>query len=183
MTKSPTITLDELLSALPPETAVQSQETIRKAYAFAREAHAKKRRNSGELYIDHDLAVAYILFQLGVDVNTIIAGLLHDSLYTHTGKVEADLKPLFNHDIISLVLGLKNLQDYTERELYKKYQQGNGDGRSLEVIRRAILSIIEWDIRVILIRMADCLQDLRKANSLPPEKQYAVANEAMNIYA
>lgn len=183
MTKSPPVNLDGLLTALPAETAVQSQETIHKAYAFAREAHAEKRRSSGELYIDHDLAVAHILLQLGLDVNTIIAGLLHDSLYAHTGKVETDLKPLFNQDIISLVTGLKNLQDYTDREVYKRHQQSNGDGRSLEIIRQAILSIIEWDIRVIMIRMADCLQDLRKASSLPPEKQYEVANEAMNIYA
>ncbi len=183
MTKLPQITLNGLLEALPQDTAVSTQEKIREAYNFALEAQADQRRDSGELYIEHDLAVANILLQLGLDSNTIIAGLLHDTLYPHTGKTESHLKPLFNEDIVSLVVGLKNLRDFTDQEIYKKHQQENNDGQTLEVIRRAVLSIIEWDIRVIMIRMADSLQDLRMAKKLPAEKEFAVANEAMNIYA
>lgn len=183
MTKLPSITLNGLITALPPGTAVSIQEKIREAYNFASEAQAGKRRDSGELYIDHDLAVAHILLQLGLDSNTIIAGLLHDTLYPHTGKTESSLKPLFNEDIVSLVVGLKNLRDFADQEIYKKHQQENEDGHTLEAIRRAVLSIIEWDIRVIMIRMADSLQDLRMADKLPAEKEYEVANEAMNIYA
>jgi GTP pyrophosphokinase len=183
MTKLPSVTLNGLLKALPQGTAVSTHEKIREAYNFALEAQAEQRRDSGELYIEHDLAVANILLQLGLDSNTIIAGLLHDTLYPHTGKTESHLKPLFNEDIVSLVVGLKNLRDFTDKEIYKKHQQENNDGQTLEVIRRAVLSIIEWDIRVIMIRMADSLQDLRMANKLSAEKEYAVANEAMNIYA
>ncbi|MCB9418346.1 MAG: bifunctional (p)ppGpp synthetase/guanosine-3',5'-bis(diphosphate) 3'-pyrophosphohydrolase [Ardenticatenaceae bacterium] len=183
MTKVSPVTLNGLLTALPQGTAVATQEKIQQAYNFALEAQADKRRESGELYIEHDLAVANILLQLGLDSNTIIAGLLHDSLYPHTGKTESDLKPLFNEDIVSLVVGLKNLRDFTDQEIYKRHQQENNDGRTLEVIRRAVLSIIEWDIRVIMIRMVDSLQDLRMASKLPAEKEYEVANEAMNIYA
>lgn len=183
MTKLPPVTLNGLLEALPKGTAVSTQEKIQEAYNFAHEAQAGMRRDSGELYVEHDLAVAHILLKLGLDSNTIIAGLLHDTLYPHTGKTESHLKPLFNEDIISLVVGLKNLRDFTDQEIYKKHQQEKNDGQTLEVIRRAVLSIIEWDIRVIMIRMADSLQDLRMANKLPPEQEYAVANEAMNIYA
>jgi GTP pyrophosphokinase len=183
MTKLPSITLNGLITALPPGTAVSTQEKIREAYYYASESQAGKQRDSGELYVDHDLAVAHILLQLGLDSNTIIAGLLHDTLYPHTGKTESNLKPLFNEDIVSLVVGLKNLRDFADQEIYKKHQQENEDGHTLEAIRRAVLSIIEWDIRVIMIRMADSLQDLRMADKLPAEKEYEVANEAMNIYA
>ncbi len=183
MTKFPAVTLTELLETMPPGTSSHTSEQIRKAYQFAQEAHAGQQHDSGELYLDHDLAVANIMQQLGADSNAVIAGLMHDTLFPHSSKSEDDLKTLFEQEVVSLVVGLKNLQAFAERESYKKYQQGHEDGQSLEGIRRAILSIIEWDIRVILIRMADCLQDLRVASNLSPEKQYEVANEAMNIYA
>ena len=183
MTQIPTPTLEGLFKALPAGLSSQAHEQIRKAYAFAKEAHADQRRASGEKYIDHDLAVAHIMLQLGVDSNTIIAGLLHDYLFPHTDKKEEDLKPWFNQEILALVVGQRNLRAFAEQEIYKKHQHQDGDKQTLEAIRRAVLSIIEWDIRIILIRMADCLQDLRKAGALPPEKQYEVANEAMNIYA
>ncbi len=183
MTKSPDNSLQGLLDALPPDTYLHAGDKIRLAYSFARDAHNGQRRDSGELRIDHNLAVAHIMLRLGADSQAIIAGLLQDSLYAHTGKTENDLKPLFDPEVVALVAGLKNLHDFATQEAYKKHQQGGGDGKSLEGIRRAILSIIEWDIRLILIRMADCMQDLRKAEGLSAEKQYEVANEAMNIYA
>lgn len=183
MTKVPPITLSGLLTSLPAGTAVATQNQLREAYQFSEEAHAGQQRTSGELYTDHDLAVAHIMLQLGLDSNTIIAGLLHDTLYPHTGKTEKDLKPLFDEDVVSLVVGLKNLRDFTDQEIYKRHQQQNNNRHDLEAIRRAVLSIIEWDIRVIMIRMADSLQDLRMASKLPPDKQFEVANEAMNIYA
>jgi GTP pyrophosphokinase len=183
MTKVPPTTLTGLLKALPHGTASHAGDQIQKAYEFARDAHAGQYRHSGELYIDHDLAVAHVMLQLDVDSNTIIAGLLHDSLYPHTGKNEADLKGIFNQEVISLVVGLRNLYAFAEREIYRQHQQTNGDRQTLEGIRKAILSIIEWDIRIILIRIADCLQDLRQAKNLEPEMQFEVANEAMKIYA
>ncbi len=183
MTQIPNTSLAGLLDALPGGSASPAGDQIREAYDFARAAHAGKRRDSGELFIDHDLAVAHIMLELGTDTHTIIAGLLHDSLHPHTGKTENDLSALFNREVVSLVSGLSKLHAFAERESYKKHQQSGGDGKTLEGIRRAILSIIEWDIRVILIQMADNLQDLRQAKYLSPEQQYAVANEAMNIYA
>ncbi len=175
--------LEKLLESLPQGPTSPAAKQFCAAYKFAKEAHADKHRASGESYLDHDLSVAHIMLHLGVDIDTVIASLLHDSLLPHTGKQEADLEPLFNQEIVTLVEGQKKLHAFAAQETYKKHQRGIEDGQALEGIRRAILSIIGWDIRIILIRMADCLQDLRKAHLLNAEEQYKIANEAMNIYA
>lgn len=181
MVKVSSITLAELLESLPGGPEGKAARQVSRAYDFASSAHSDRHRDSGERYIEHDLAVAKIMVQLGVDTNTIIASLLHDSLYPHTGKGAESIKALFDQEVASLVVGLKNLQAFAEKESYRKHERAE-DGQTLEGIRRAILSIIEGDIRVILIRIADCLQNLRKASQLPPNRQYSIANEAMNIY-
>lgn len=182
MTHVSLLTLTELINCLPGGADGDAAELVRQAFEFAEKAHAGQRRESGELYSDHDLAVAQIMTKLGVDVSTIVASLLHDSLFPHTGKTSKDLRGLFDSEVVSLVVGLRNLHAYATREHYPIGQEGDGDGRELEAIRRAILSIIEGDIRVILIRIADCLQDLRKASHLDARKQREIANEAMSIY-
>jgi GTP pyrophosphokinase len=181
MNKVFSITLSDLLEALPHGPDGEAAQQVRRAYEFASAAHAERHRDSGERYIEHDLAVAQIMVGLGVDTNTIVASLLHDSLYPHTGKSKEAIEALFDKEVASLVVGLKNLQAFAEKESYRRHERAE-DGQTLEGIRRAILSIIEGDIRVILIRIADCLQNLRKASPLPPSRQYAIANEAMNIY-
>lgn len=175
-------TLSEFLSSLSTGPGGECAEQVRRAYEFAEEAHAGRHRESGELYVEHDLAVAQIMAQLGIDTNAIVAGLLHDSLYPHTGKSKEDIQNNFDAEVASLVEGLSNLYEYAGRVNYKKHQEARSNGQALESIRRAILSIIEGDIRIILIRMADCLQDLRKAGQLSPVRQREIANEAMNIY-
>jgi GTP pyrophosphokinase len=183
MNKVSIASLNELLGSLPQGVDSDAAQQVRRAYEFAEAAHAGKHRNSGELYIEHDLAVALIMVQLGVDTNTIVASLLHDSLYPHTGKTPEAIQALFNQEVTALVLGLRNLHAYAEKETYRRHQEGEKNGQALEGIRRAILSIIEGDIRVILIRIADCLQDLRKASQLDSQRQTEIASEAMNIYA
>lgn len=178
MTQVALISLNELLEALPNGSTAQR---VRQAYEVAERAHHGRRRESGELFIDHDIAVAQILVQLGADIKTIMAGLLHDSLLPHTGLDALAITREFGPEVANLVSGLLNLYAYAERAQYKKYQ--NSEAGTLEGIRRAILAIIEGDIRVMLIRMADCLQDLRKASQLSPERRQAIAAEAMNIYA
>jgi GTP pyrophosphokinase len=182
MTQVSQITLAELLNSLPDGADSEVAQQVRNAYEFALVAHAGRHRDSGELFIEHDLTVTQIMVQLGVDTNTIVASLLHDSLYPHTEKSKKDIRKLFDQEVVSLVVGLRNLHAYAEKESYRKHRAGDGDGHALEGIRRAILSIIEGDIRVILIRMADCLQDLRKAGHLSTRRQREIANEAMNIY-
>ncbi len=194
MTQFNLLTLDEILDALPNgDTAVK----VRKAYEFALQAHNGRCRESGELYIDHDLAVAQIMLQLDVnDPATIMACLLHDTVNKGGGQNFDVYREEFGGEVANLILGVNKLYAYAEEtQLHKekdKEKKKSANGRrpkksrqkqALENVRRAILSITEDDIRIILIRMADCLQDLRKAANLPREKQWEIAREAMDIYA
>ncbi|MCB8966167.1 MAG: bifunctional (p)ppGpp synthetase/guanosine-3',5'-bis(diphosphate) 3'-pyrophosphohydrolase [Ardenticatenaceae bacterium] len=181
MTQIKTATLTDLLTHWSDESAV----TIRRAYQFAANAHGEHLHPCGDLYIDHDLAVANIMMGLDVDANTVAASLLHDVLLPHTGCVLTQIESAFNSEVNSLVLGLQNLYAYAEHQQYKDSRATSlqAGQQNLEAIRRAILSIIEGDIRVILIRMADCLQNLRRASHLSRPEQLEVAGEVMHIYA
>lgn len=205
MTKISQITLSELLESLPGGPTGETAVVIKRAYNFALEAHQDKRRLSGEAYIDHDLAVAHTMAELGVDADTITAGLLHDILADHTAKSLTEVREQFGHEVASLVEGLNALYKYTEEKLLspeveeerkkaekkKKQKEEGGKDRlktrphitEAEKRRAGILAIIEGDIRVILIRMADYLQDLRKASTIPADAQVELANEAMQLYA
>lgn len=179
------MTLANLLTHWSEDAADESVAAIRKAYEFAAKAHGDRQHACGDRYIDHDLAVANIMMALDVDVDTVVASLLHDVLLPHTGCTMADIQQTFNDEVAALVSGLQNLYAYTEKQQYKESQSAKlqPGQQKLEAIRRAILSIIEGDIRVILIRMADCLQDLRRANRRLHDSQLEIAGEAMHIYA
>lgn len=189
MKKKSTTTLPELLEMLPGKTRAKTAELLARAYNFAQAAHADQRRRSGELYLEHDLGVAEILINLGVDTPTLITGMLHDSLYPHTQKTAADALEIFGEEITSLLISLNRLHTFAEGQdpnPKKKEDEARPKitkEQRLEEIRRAILSIIEGDIRLILIRLADCLDDLRHAGGLERKQQINIATEAMNIYA
>lgn len=172
--------LIDLLADLPEGMDSQAAAHIRAAYDFAQRAHGDQCRKYGASCARHGLNVARIMLKLDVDTNTLIASLLHDVLSPHTGLTENDIAKEFGAEVAGLVAGLRNLYTYAEQDAYQQYQ--DADRKNLEVIRRALLSIIEGDIRVILIRMADCLQDLRHAHQMDPDDQLAIANEAMHIY-
>ena len=175
--------LAELVENLPESINKKAKLRIVAAFDFAAAAHKEHVRESGERYLDHDLAVAQILLPLDVDSNTLIACLLYDILLPHTDVTVKEIKKRFGHEVASLVKGLSNLQEYAQRTQYTKGTSGDVDKRELEVIRKAIISIIEGDIRIILIRIADCLQDLRKAKGFSQERQIEIASVAMHIYA
>jgi GTP diphosphokinase / guanosine-3',5'-bis(diphosphate) 3'-diphosphatase len=195
MTKISQITLTELLKTIPHSENGDTAVILHRAYQFALAAHQGERRLSGETYIEHDLAVAYIMAQLGADLNTITAGLLHDILAPHTTKNLQEVKELFGQEVAALVEGLNTLQQYArqkplperDEETTKtdtgKRKKTRPKLSNAEKRRESMLSIIEGDVRVILIRMADCLQDLRKAVYLSPDQQLEIANEAMQLYA
>lgn len=197
MTKLKMTTVADLKRLYPDG---QSAHKIQQAYDLAAQAHNGRIRDSGDSFIDHDLAVAHILCGLGVDVNAVLASLLHDSLLPHTGLTPEIIEQQFGVEVLSLIIGLSHLYAYTEQAQSRANEpheeSGDENGRrkkkrteidpheeTLETIRRAILSIIEGDIRVILIRLADCLQDLRKASGLPESERQKLATEALNIYA
>ncbi|MCB8946358.1 MAG: bifunctional (p)ppGpp synthetase/guanosine-3',5'-bis(diphosphate) 3'-pyrophosphohydrolase [Ardenticatenaceae bacterium] len=179
MTKVASIAYEDLLALVESRNGTAVRQ-VTNAYEFALNAHGNARRDSGELYIDHDLAVAYITAELSLDTTIVVASILHDVLLPHTGKKAADIEIAFGKSVTELVVGMKELFAYTEGDRYKE-QQLNGEG--LENVRKAIVSVIKGNIHVILIRMADCLHDLRRAKYLPETKRLEIAREVKNIYA
>ena len=180
MTQISLVSITELLNHLPNG---QTAQQVKRAYEFAQNSHNGRQRESGELFIEHDLAVTQTMSKLGVDTPTLVASMLHDSLMPHTGQTLETIQRQFGEEPAALIEGLEHLYAYASEEQYKKHRDPEADRKTLEGVRRAVLAIIEGDIRVILIRMADCLQDLRKASNLPQEQRQHIANEAMNIYA
>ncbi|MBW7958882.1 MAG: bifunctional (p)ppGpp synthetase/guanosine-3',5'-bis(diphosphate) 3'-pyrophosphohydrolase [Candidatus Promineofilum sp.] len=153
------------------------------------EAHGEEQRPSGETYLEHGRNVAAALNELGIeDPDTIIAALLHDIFMPHTRVTEATVNKKFGQEVTALIKGAQNLDEYSKQASRVNpannivmEQAQNRD--TLEAIRKALLSIIEGDIRIIVLRMVDCLQDLRRASKMPPKLQAQVAYEAMHIYA
>ncbi|MDX1687325.1 MAG: HD domain-containing protein, partial [Candidatus Promineifilaceae bacterium] len=182
MNRASPITLERLLERLPAGTSNEISQQIRQAYALAEEQHAGQRRPSGELYIEHDLAVASAICKLGLNDHTLVAALLHDVLALGDGVTEDALYNQFGPRVTSLVIGFNNLLQYAEEKDHIAHAQ-KATPSKLESIRRAILAMIEQDVRIIVLRLADILQDLRKAGALPPEKRKELAHEVMNIYA
>jgi GTP pyrophosphokinase len=177
MTKIAPVTLPQLIESLPNGSSESEAELLTRAYNYTSEAHGDAQRETRESYVDHDLSVAFIVSQLGLDIQTTAAALLHDIMLPHTSKSESDIVKDFGPEITSLVTALDRLTPYTETHDLTRNE------KTLEAIRRAILTIIEGDTRVLLIHLADRLQVLRKAGELSPEKRRQLALEARDIHA
>ncbi|OGN87345.1 MAG: (p)ppGpp synthetase [Chloroflexi bacterium GWC2_73_18] len=145
---------------------------VRRAYEFAVEAHVEQRRASGEPYVTHPIAAAQILAELGLDPVAIQAALLHD-LPEDTGFGIADVEERFGVEIAHLVDGVTKLSRFST--LSHEEQQA-------ENIRKMFLAMAE-DIRVVLIKLADRLHNMRTLGALPLEKQVRIARQTMEIYA
>jgi guanosine-3',5'-bis(diphosphate) 3'-pyrophosphohydrolase len=147
-------------------------ELIKRAYIFSREAHCSQKRMEGTPYISHPLAVADILADMKMDVLTIAAGLLHDTI-EDTGTTKKDLEDMFGSEIAFLVDGLTKLS----RLEFKTKQEAQAEN-----FRKMLLAVAE-DIRVIMIKFADRLHNMRTIQYLPEQKQRAIAEETLEIYA
>ena len=132
------------MAVLPAYVSDLETEQIITAYQFAERAHHDRRRDSKEKYKDHDVALAVIVTNLAVDSNTIMASLLHDVLLPHTGQTADKIMAEFGEDVTNLVSALGKLAPFTDRSHPSK------DDRALEATRRAILTIVEGDARVML---------------------------------
>lgn len=142
------------------------------AYEFAKNAHGDQKRDSGEPYIVHPIAVACILIDLGMDTDTLCAGLLHDVAEDTSFSVE-DISKKFGADVAMLVNGVTKLRNIP---LASKEEQ------TAENVRKILLAMSE-DIRVMIIKLSDRLHNMRTLKFRPQEKQRATAIETMNIYA
>lgn len=163
------VELQEMIRAYHP---VSDMETIREAYEYAVEAHKGQKRISGEPYIVHPLEVAIILAELELDKETIVAGLLHD-VVEDTGITLEQLSERFGSEVALLVDGVTKL---SRIEYISKEEQ------QAENLRKMFLAMAK-DIRVILIKLADRLHNLRTLKYHQTPKQVEIAKETIEIFA
>ncbi len=163
---------DELIAEIKRYHPSKDLSLVERAYKLAREAHGEQKRKSGEPYIIHPLCVAKILAELELDLESITAGLLHDVAEDTKYTIE-EISEIFNPDVALLVDGVTKLSniEYSSREEIQA-----------ENYRKMFLSMAK-DIRVILIKIADRLHNMRTLKYMRPEKQKEKAQETLDIYA
>ncbi len=196
-----TVPLERLLEQLPENYTLADRELIQRAYRVAEEAHREQKRNSGEPYINHCLAVASILADLRVPPEVVAAGLLHDTVEDTTITL-SDIKRDFGSTIATLVDGvtkLTNLPRVSRGDQHAENSNGNngtepldsspsdatlGRKRDLvsETLRKTFLAMGD-DVRVVLIKLADRLHNMRTLGFMPESKRKRIAKETLDIFA
>ncbi len=164
--------LDELLEIIRSYFPNANLDIIRSAYAISEKAHSGQFRRSGDPYILHPLGVAAILAELHLDLPTIATGLLHDTV-EDTQVTLADIEKTFGPTVARLVDGVTKISLMKFRNTHEK--QG-------ENIRKMIVAMGK-DVRVVLVKLADRLHNMRTLNHMPPDKQARIATETLDIYA
>ncbi|MBZ4642913.1 MAG: (p)ppGpp synthetase SpoT/RelA [Deferribacteraceae bacterium] len=147
-------------------------EKLHKAYVYAAQKHRGQLRQSGEPYLSHPLCVSYILADMNMDIDTVIAGLLHDTL-EDTDATYEELEELFGRDVAFLVDGVSKIG---------KIRFKSSEQKMAENFRKMLISMSK-DVRVIVIKLADRLHNMRTIDFLREEKQKRIAQETMEIYA
>ena len=170
---SPEDLYQELISSVRKYHPSTDISMIQKAYEVAREAHKDQKRKSGEPYIIHPLCVAIILADLELDKETIVAGLLHDAV-EDTWMTDEEVEKEFGSEVALLVDGVTKLGQLNYSKDKVELQAEN--------LRKMFLAMAK-DIRVILIKLADRLHNMRTLQYMRPEKQQEKARETMDIYA
>lgn len=165
------ITIDNLIAKLKHYYPT-SFKLINEAFTLARDAHANQFRASGRPYITHPVVVADILVDLGLDAPTICAALLHDTV-EDTYVTDEMLREKFGDEIADLVKGVTKLD---------KIHFHSKEEEQAENIRKMFFAMAK-DIRVLIIKLADRLHNMRSLQYLSPERQYIMAKETMDIYA
>ena len=150
----------------------EERDMLLHAYDFARDAHRNQKRASGEPYFIHPCAVAEILIDLGLDAETIAAALLHDVI-EDTPVTEEDVRREFGENVLTLVSGVTKL----DKIVFKSQEE-----EEAENFRKIFIAMAK-DIRVIIIKLADRLHNMRSLNFLSKERQQKMARETLDIYA
>jgi len=149
------------------------RDLLLRAYQFGEEAHRGQVRNSGEPYITHSVEVAKVLADLQLDSITVASGLLHD-VVEDTKVTIASVEREFGREIAAIVDGLTKIA--------KLPAGGSNEERQVESYRKLLLSIAK-DARVIIVKLADRLHNMRTLDWLPPEKRRRIAQETRDLYA
>ena len=148
------------------------EDLLNRAYVYAMRAHGQQKRASGDLYFTHPLEVAAILTELRLDDATIVAAVLHDTI-EDTGATKAEIDSLFGPEIGQLVDGLTKL---------KRLDLVSKRAAQAENFRKLLLAISE-DVRVLLVKLADRLHNMRTLHYVSAEKRARIAEETLDIYA
>jgi GTP diphosphokinase / guanosine-3',5'-bis(diphosphate) 3'-diphosphatase len=164
--------IEGLLRTVKGYNAKADLKEIERAYRFAAERHEGQKRLSGEDFVEHPLAVAQILADLGLDTTTLQAALLHDTVEDTEVSVE-ELDVEFGPEVSRIVDGLTKLDALSFRS--REHEQA-------ENVRKMIVAMA-GDIRVLLIKLADRLHNMRTLSALPPDKQRRIATATLEIYA
>ena len=198
-TSSP-LSLQELLNLLPEYYTLADRELVQHAYRLAEKAHAGQKRASGEPYVFHCLAVAAILAEYSMPADIIVAGLLHDTVEDTSIKFE-DLRNNFGEGVANLVQGVTKLTqlprvsrgEHQEEALHKSEEANSqiedeaakrNRKRDLatETLRKTFLAM-DSDVRVVLIKLADRLHNMRTLGAFPEAKRRRIAQETLDIFA
>ena len=164
--------LNDILDVVTSYHPKADVDLIKKAYVYCAKVHAGQVRKTGEPYLIHPLAVAGVLAQLKLDEASVVAGLLHDTVEDTLATLE-EVEELFGKDIAGIVDGVTKLGQVkfntTEEKLAENF--------------RKMLVAMSRDIRVLLVKLADRLHNMRTLEHMKPERQEAIAKETMDIYA
>ena len=148
------------------------EDLLNRAYVYAMKAHGSQRRASGEAYFNHPLEVAAILTEMKLDDATIAAALLHDTV-EDTETTHQEIEEKFGKEIASLVDGLTKI---------KKIDLVTTEATQAENLRKLLMAMSR-DVRVLMVKLADRLHNMRTLAHVKPEKRVRVAQETMDIYA
>ena len=166
------IRLDDILEAIRAYHAAADLDAVRKAYVYSAKVHQGQMRLSGDPYMTHPMEVAFILTRLRMDVPTVVTGLLHDTL-EDTLSTEEELRQLFGDEVTEMVDGVTKIS---------KISFKTSEERQAENFRKMLLAMAR-DIRVILVKLADRLHNMRTLDYQPEERRQRIARETADIFA
>ncbi len=167
------IRFEDILETVESYAPEKDIELLRKAYVFSAMEHQGQVRLSGEPYLTHPLEVAYILAKLRLDMFCVIAGLLHD-IVEDTSADTKDIRKLFGDEIANIVEGVTKIGRIEEHQSKEEMEAEN--------LRRMMLAMVD-DLRVILVKIADRLHNMRTLQYLDPARRRRIAKETLEIYA
>ncbi|MEA3161207.1 MAG: diphosphokinase / guanosine-3,5-bis(diphosphate) 3-diphosphatase [Gammaproteobacteria bacterium] len=164
--------ISQLLDKLEAYLSPAQVERVREAYDFGAEKHQGQKRVSGEPYITHPVAVAAIIADLRLDADTLVAAILHDVI-EDTPTAKAEIASIFGQVVAELVDGVSKLDQIQ----FKNRQEAQA-----ESFRKMLLAMVR-DIRVIMVKLADRMHNMRTLGAMPPVKRRRTARETLEIYA